>query len=166
MFVLTSKKCGRSRPIEYLAISVVSWLTTAPNEKNPMCLYVLITQVGTSQLHMRSFNFELLDWLTLDLMTSVTVIYVCEELMDVRFKTHILHYVVTTPQRKVLTSTMGSSTPTTYSIQFRIVDSWKGCLRDSSSQKNPLWYGSPQTKNARIGMPTAIMNRERKKGNK
>lgn len=29
--ILTSKKCGRSRPIEYLAMSVVNWLTADPN---------------------------------------------------------------------------------------------------------------------------------------
>jgi hypothetical protein len=41
-----------------------------------------------------------------------------------------------------------------YNIQLRTVDSWNGCRIDSSSQKKPLWYGSPKRKKNNIGKPT------------
>lgn len=34
--ILTSKKCGRNRPMEYLAMSVVSVLSAAPKAKTPI----------------------------------------------------------------------------------------------------------------------------------
>ena len=51
---------------------------------------------------------------------------------------------------------MGRISPTMYSIQFRTVESWKGCRRDSSSQKKPRLYGSPHRKKNRMGKPTVI----------
>lgn len=54
----------------------------------------------------------------------------------------------------LLTSPTGRMSPVMYSIQLRTVESWNGCLSDSSSQKNPLLYGSPHKKSAKIGNPT------------
>lgn len=39
----TSRKCGLSRPMEYLAMSVRDWLMAAPNRKVPMALYTEAT---------------------------------------------------------------------------------------------------------------------------
>lgn len=54
----------------------------------------------------------------------------------------------------LLTSPTGRMSPVMYSIQLRTVEAWNGCLSDSSSQKNPLLYGSPHKKSAKIGSPT------------
>lgn len=53
---LTLMKCGRRRPTEYFAISVVSWQQAAPNVKNPTNLYKFWSVIGTFQL--KSFNFR------------------------------------------------------------------------------------------------------------
>lgn len=48
-----------------------------------------------------------------------------------------------------------------------MVESLKGCIRDSSSQKKPRLYGSPHTKNNNIGKPTATkMQKEKDKKKK
>lgn len=49
---------------------------------------------------------------------------------------------------------MGTAIPMMYSIQFVTVESWNGCMSDSSSQKNPRSYGCPIRKKIKIGNPT------------
>lgn len=52
--LLTSKKCGRKRPIEYLAMSVVSVFTAAPKASTWMCWYAFVIHVG--MLHPNTCN--------------------------------------------------------------------------------------------------------------
>lgn len=39
-------KCGRNRPIEYFAMSVVSCCTAAPNMNADICRYEFVNHVG------------------------------------------------------------------------------------------------------------------------
>lgn len=54
LMILTLMKCGRKRPTEYLAISVVNWQHAAPKAKNPMNLYRFWSVAGI--FHPKSFN--------------------------------------------------------------------------------------------------------------
>lgn len=76
----TSKKCGRRRPIEYLAISVVNWLIAAPNPNTPTCLYVSCTHPGTVYFRITSgFSSSAF----LPSRNSITTIYKQQKLTQV-----------------------------------------------------------------------------------
>lgn len=45
--LLTLKKCGLNRPIEYFAMSVVSWVAAAPKPKTPIWRYAFVIHDGT-----------------------------------------------------------------------------------------------------------------------
>lgn len=55
--LLTSKKCGRKRPIEYFAISVVNVFTAAPKANTLICWYTFGIHVG--MLYPNTCNFIL-----------------------------------------------------------------------------------------------------------
>lgn len=55
--MLTLKKCGRNRPIEYFAMSVVSWLAAAPKPKTPIWRYAFIIHGGKVQSSITNLIF-------------------------------------------------------------------------------------------------------------